>query len=332
MLPKVLIGYDDSPQGDDALWFGRSLSEVLDARPIVTTVIAHTRHGVEESDFDEAVTKFCEPLFDKARERIDAVEVTAKPMVNDSPAAGIYELTDWEKPTAVVIGSTRHGKSGRVQVGTLGGSLLSGVRCSVAVAPRGYADRRSGLGRIGVAVDGSSQSWRALSAAAYLAERANAPLAILSVMGPPHYVLGGLLSPLGPEEYREYKEKEWESVYEEASGRVPDGVAVRAAASPWRARRGPGRGGERSRPAPARLPGLWPGQGHPARQRLRPCHGRGPLPRHGGPPGRRSHPARGVAPDRRSRLGNSSRLSRGVGRRNCVPPETSSLRPAPRHH
>ncbi len=181
---------------------------------------------MEESDFDEAVTKFCEPLFDKARECIDAVEVTAKPMVNDSPAAGIYELTDWEKPTAVVIGSTRHGKSGRVQVGTLGGSLLSGVRCSVAVAPRGYADRRSGLGRIGVAVDGSSQSWRALSAAAYLAERANAPLAILSVMGPPHYVLGGLLSPLGPEEYREYKEKEWESVYEEALGRVPDGVAT----------------------------------------------------------------------------------------------------------
>jgi nucleotide-binding universal stress UspA family protein len=226
MLPKVLIGYDGSPQGDDALWFGRSLSEVLDARPIVTTVIAHTRHGQEESEFDEAVTKFCEPLFDKARERIDAVKVTAKPMVNDSPAAGIYELTDWEKPTAVVIGSTRHGKSGRVQVGTLGGSLLSGVRCSVAVAPRGYADRRSGLGRIGVAVDGSSQSWRALSAAAYLAERANAPLAILSVMGPPHYVLGGLLSPLGPEEYREYKEKEWESVHEEASGRVPDGVAA----------------------------------------------------------------------------------------------------------
>jgi nucleotide-binding universal stress UspA family protein len=226
MLPKVLIGYDGSPQGDDALGFGWNLSEVLDARPIVTTVIAHTRHGQEESEFDEAVTKFCEPLFDKARERIDAVEVTAKPMVNDSPAAGIYELTDWEKPTAVVIGSTRHGKTGRVQVGTLGGSLLSGVRCSVAVAPRGYADRRSGLGRIGVAVDGSSQSWRALSAAAYLAERANAPLAILSVMGPPHYVLGGLLSPLGPDEYREYKEKEWESVYEEALGRVPDGVAT----------------------------------------------------------------------------------------------------------
>ena len=59
-------------------------------------------------------------------------------------------------------------------VGTLGTSLLSGIQCSVAVAPRGYADRESGPGRIRVAVDGSSESWRALSAAAYLAQRANA--------------------------------------------------------------------------------------------------------------------------------------------------------------
>ena len=146
-------------------------------------------------------------------------------MINDSPAAGIYELTDWEKPTAVVIGSTRHGKSGRVQVGTLGGSLLSGVREQRRGRParlrrqaiRSGSDRRRGRRLLAVLA-------RPLRGG-YLAERANARLAILSVMGPPHYVLGGLLSPLGPEEYREYKEKEWESVYEEAAGRVPDGVA-----------------------------------------------------------------------------------------------------------
>jgi nucleotide-binding universal stress UspA family protein len=43
-------------------------------------------------------------------------------------------------------------------------------------------------------------------------------------MGEPHYVLGGLLSPLGREEYRNYKEAEWERVYEDAVGRMPDGV------------------------------------------------------------------------------------------------------------
>jgi hypothetical protein len=40
--------------------------------------------------------------------------------------------------------------------------------------------------------------------------------------GEPHYVLGGLLSPLGPEDYPKYKEAEWESVYEDALGRVPE--------------------------------------------------------------------------------------------------------------
>jgi nucleotide-binding universal stress UspA family protein len=224
--PKVLIGYDGSPEGEDALWLGRSLSQILDARPIVATVIAHPRHGTDEDEFDEAVRKFCKPLFAKAREGLDGLDLVARPTVHDSPAAAIYELTDWETPTLIAIGSSRHGKSGRVQTGTLGGSLLSGVHCSVAVAPRGYANRESGLERIGVAVDGSGESRRALSAAAYLAGQANAPLQVLSVMEEPHYVLGGLLSPLGPAEYREYKEKEWERVYEEARSRVPEEIAM----------------------------------------------------------------------------------------------------------
>jgi nucleotide-binding universal stress UspA family protein len=226
MQSKVLIGYDDSSEGDDALVLGHRLSEILDARPVVTFVIAHPRHDTDKREFDEAVDRFCEPIFAKARERLDGLEVTATPFVDDSPAAGIYGVADWEKPRAIVIGSTRHGRSGRVLVGTVGSSLLSGVHCSVAVAPRGYADGASDAGRIGVAVDGSSESRRALFAAAYLAERANTPLRILSVMGTPHYVLGGLLSPLGPEEYRDYKKMEWERVYEDAAGRVADGVVT----------------------------------------------------------------------------------------------------------
>jgi nucleotide-binding universal stress UspA family protein len=224
--PKVLIGYDGSPQGDDALGLGRRLSEILGASPVVTTVISHPRAGVEESAFDQAVTRFCEPLFARAGELLGGLEVRTSPVINDSPAAGIYELAEWEKPVAIVIGSTRHGKSGRVLVGTLGGSLLSGVRSSVAVAPRGYADGQPRASRIGVALDGSSESWRALTAAGHLAEQANAPLRIISVMGQPHYVLGGLLSPMGPGEYREFKEAEWERVYENAIQRLPDRVAT----------------------------------------------------------------------------------------------------------
>jgi nucleotide-binding universal stress UspA family protein len=227
MHSKILIGFDGSPEGEDALRLGRKISEVLDARTIVATVISHPPHGVEDGEFDEAVSGFCKPLFAKARERLGGLEFQEHATVNDSAAAGIYELTEWLQPTAIVIGSTRHGRSGRVQVGTVGGSLLSGIHSTVAVAPRSYASNRNGsLSQIGVAVDGGSESWRALAAAAGLASRANAPLRVISVMGEPHYVLGGLLSPLGPEEYRKYREAEWERVYEEAVERIPDGVTT----------------------------------------------------------------------------------------------------------
>jgi len=222
---KVLIGYDDTPEGEDALELGRRISDALEARPLVTTVIAHPHNGSDPDDFDSVVEEYCQPFFAKARERLDGLDAQAKPMINDSPAAGIYELTEWLKPTAIVIGSTRHGSASRVQVGTVGGSLLSGVHSTVAVAPRGYAGSDKGISRIGVAIDGASESWRALSAATLLAERSNVGLHILSVMNRPHYVLGGLLSRYGPDEYRDFKEKEWERVQEAAASRVGDRVA-----------------------------------------------------------------------------------------------------------
>lgn len=224
MKSKVLIGYDETPEGEDALELGRGISQILEARPLVATIISHPRNGVDSREFEAAVQTFCESLFSKARDRLEGLDFQEQPMINDSPAAGIYELTDRLKPTVIVIGSTRHGTSRRVQVGTVGGSLLSGVNSNVAVAPRGYADSDAPVRRIGVAIDGAAESWRALSAASRLAERANVGLRILSVMGQPHYVLGGLLSPLGPYEYREFKEKQWESVYEAAAERVPDDV------------------------------------------------------------------------------------------------------------
>ena len=42
MRPKILIGYDESPEGEDALVLGESLSEVLDANPVVAIVISHS--------------------------------------------------------------------------------------------------------------------------------------------------------------------------------------------------------------------------------------------------------------------------------------------------
>jgi nucleotide-binding universal stress UspA family protein len=217
-----MIGFDGSTEGEDALVLGRLLSEALEAVPMVTTVVKHARHGSDEGRFEEAVSKFVEPFFSTARERLDGLEVVERPLIHDSRPRAIYELADWEKPELIVIGSTRRGPVGRVLLGTLGNSLLSGAPCGVAVAPRGYADRERGMTRIGVAVDGSSEGWRALSAGATLARRIGAPLRLLRVMEPPHYALEGLISRMSHEDYEAFKEKDAARVFEFAAERAPD--------------------------------------------------------------------------------------------------------------
>jgi nucleotide-binding universal stress UspA family protein len=79
---------------------------------------------------------------------------------------------------------------------------------------------------MGVAIDGASEGWRALHAGAALtgtAAEGTSPgnptarsLELLTVMEPPHYALGGLLSPMGPDEYRAHKEREAASVFDAA--------------------------------------------------------------------------------------------------------------------
>ena len=70
-------------------------------------------------------------------------------------------------------------------LGSTGESLLSGAPCAVAVAPRGYAaeDERHLL-RIGVAVNGASESWSALEAGISLAGRLHGALVLLAVVEP----------------------------------------------------------------------------------------------------------------------------------------------------
>ena len=116
MQSKVLIGYDDSSEGDDALVLGHRLSEILDARPVVTFVIAHPQHDTDKREFDEAVDRFCEPIFAKARERLDGLapfsrlvaETTLPDPVADrvvlhtpAPVAGDDELDRSLRPKAL---------------------------------------------------------------------------------------------------------------------------------------------------------------------------------------------------------------------------------------
>ena len=281
-----MIGFDGSPQGEDALVLGRILGEALDATPTVA-IVAHypPRHTPEGDELDASLAEFCEPLFATARDRLDGLQLREQPILNGSVGRGLTELVDELSPVLMVIGSARHGQLGEVVLGGVGGSLLSGCRCAIAVAPLGFANGKRQLGRIGAGVHGTPQSLRALGAAAVLAESAKTPVRVMTVDEPHHYALGGALSPLNPEEYDHYKEEQAQGVLDEAVENVPEGISAEP-----RLLRGPaaertGRGEPGSRPAGRRFPRVRSGEGHAPRQRLLEADQVPPMPGAGGASG-----------------------------------------------
>jgi nucleotide-binding universal stress UspA family protein len=220
----IIIGYNDSPQGEDALALGRVLGEALDATAAVAIVVQYPRRAAKKREAEAFLTEFSEPLFAAARERLGDIEVIERLIVDESPGRALDALAGELNSNLTVIGSAHHGPVGQVILGGVGESMLSGAPSGIAVAPLGYAGGERGLGRIGAAVDGSAQSFRALEAAIILAERAEASIRVLTVVPPHHYVLGGALSPLGPEEYDRFKRDEAEAVLDKAIERVPNGL------------------------------------------------------------------------------------------------------------
>ena len=85
MHPKVLIGYDDTPEGEDALGLGRRISEVLDARPLVATVISHPRDGADASEFDEAVQTLLRAIVRQGSRAVSTVSTSRRSRWSTTP-------------------------------------------------------------------------------------------------------------------------------------------------------------------------------------------------------------------------------------------------------
>lgn len=205
---------------------GRVMAEALGASAIVAIVAQVPRGAMEGEELDSSLDKFSKPLFTTARERLADVEVMERTVVDTSPARALQELAEELRPEVIVIGSAHHGPGERILLGSVGQAMLSGGPCAIAVAPLGYREREHGLRRIGLAVDGSAQSLRALASGVALAERRSIPVRVLTVNEPHHYAVGGALSPLSPEEYSDYKLKEAEEVLDASLREIPAGVSA----------------------------------------------------------------------------------------------------------
>jgi len=126
------------------------------------------------------------------------LDVTVLTAARVSAARALQEAADQLDAVAIVVGSSRGGALGRVFAVNIGGRLLHGAPCPVAVTPA-EAARTHGFGRIAVAFNGSPEAGEALQAGIALARAAGAKLTTLTVFEPvetaPAAIVPGWLVP-----------------------------------------------------------------------------------------------------------------------------------------
>ncbi len=182
----VVVGFDGSDSGEDALRLAVLVSRALQDKPLVATVHPGPNPiglGRVDAEWVAALREHAEETLAQARRLLEGqLEADFRLVPSSSAAHGLADLSAAEDARAVVVGSTRRGARRRVRAGSTAERLMHGAACPVAVAPRGFRERAwGGLRRIGVAYLDSDEAREALRVAAELAGRVGGELRLFTV-------------------------------------------------------------------------------------------------------------------------------------------------------
>jgi nucleotide-binding universal stress UspA family protein len=219
---RLLVGLDNREGGKDALELARVLSGDQGASAHVACVLFTGPLPLDYAILPAAEAHEAEPLFAEAVAKLAGVDVETVAYGGGSPAGILTSLAEQEEFDAIVVGSPHRGPIGRVMVGSVANSLLSGAPTDVAVAPKGYAETEHQPPRlIAVGYDGTPESKRALQHAEALARRFGAKLQLITVVIPavaPPVMVPGVYAGQSPPMP--------ERVIEEGLAAVGEGVAA----------------------------------------------------------------------------------------------------------
>lgn len=184
----VVVGYEGTAEGEDALALGRRLAEATGERAVVAVVHPESPPGVGHVDAEWArlMREQAGDLLQRAREVLgDGVDAEFRAVASRSAAHGLDGLAEELGASMLVVGSGRDGPFRRILAGSTGERLLHGASVPVVVTPRGHRDRStSGLAVVGCAFIDAMDGREALHTAGRLAEQAGARLTVYSVVAP----------------------------------------------------------------------------------------------------------------------------------------------------
>jgi nucleotide-binding universal stress UspA family protein len=229
---RLLVGYDGTDGGRDALELARVVGEASGASVLVLTVLPYGPLPVPYEILDEEEAERARPLFDQARQRLSGLEVETRAFGGGSPAGVINDLAEKEDVDTIVVGSPHRGPVGRTLIGSVADGLLHGAPCEVILAPRAYAAEKQGPFRtIAVAYDDTDEAKAALKRAEAIALACRATIVVFTVSAPPAIVPGAAgYTPAIPPEAGSIVTRTVKSVDERlaATGRALSGVPAPA--------------------------------------------------------------------------------------------------------
>lgn len=188
MYRVIVVGYDGSEEGRDALALAGALAAPDGARVVAAAVYPFDPAAprADLADWGTYLQQDAESCVADVDPGLlpPGTQLERHVVPTGSAARGLHELAEQMDADLLVVGSTSHGTLGRILIGSTAESLLRAAPCAVAVAPRGFRERDSrGLRVIGVGYDGSPEAERALATAEALARAAGAALRVVTVVG-----------------------------------------------------------------------------------------------------------------------------------------------------
>ena len=201
MTPPIVVGVDPQRHDPEAAVLAALLARATGA-PVVAVAVyppevpRRFRGGAYQ-----------EELRGTALARLSAIEpafhgLALETMAVAGPSAPrvLHACAEDRGAGLLVVGSTHHGVTGRISLGSTADRLLHGAQCPIAVAPLGFAERMRGVGRIGVAFNDSEEGHEALRAAGALASAFGGELHAATAVEPVAWSATSLVQPydVGP--------------------------------------------------------------------------------------------------------------------------------------
>jgi nucleotide-binding universal stress UspA family protein len=202
MTEQVVVGYDGTDRGADALALGVACSRVLETGLVIAAVYpSPSAIGIGRVDAEWVADRrhAAEHVLDQARRVLadwgDApTETFYRAVGSMSAARGLHDLAEEDGTRLVVVGLHADPSRHRLFAGGTADRLLSGVPCPVGLAPAGQRNREiRDVRRIGVAYIDTEEARAALAEGVRLAEKTGASLQLYTVVAEPADVMPILL-------------------------------------------------------------------------------------------------------------------------------------------